>query len=35
MEHERLDEFKRAAYPTLIEHRDSSKQPFVDIPVEL
>lgn len=35
MEYERRDEFKRAAYPTLIEHRDSSKQPFVNIPVEL
>lgn len=35
MEHERLDEFKRATYPTLIEHRNRSKQPFVNIPVEL
>ena len=35
MEHERLDEFKIATYPTLIEHRDRSKQPFINIPLEL
>lgn len=35
MEHERLGEFKRATYPTLIEHRNRSKQPFVKIPAEL
>ena len=35
MEHERLDQFKRATYQTLTEHRGSSKQPFVNIPVEL
>ena len=33
-EHERLDEVKRATHPTLIEHRNRSKQPFVNIPVE-
>ncbi len=35
MEHERLDEFKIATYPTLIEHLNRSKRPFVKIPVEL
>ena len=35
MEHERLDEFKRATHPTLIEYRNGSKQPLVNTPVEL
>ena len=35
MEHEGLYDFKRATYPTLIEHRNRSKQPFVNIPMEL
>lgn len=34
-EHERLDEFKIATHPTLVEHRNRSKQPLVKIPVEL
>ena len=35
IEHERLDEFKIATYPTLIEYRNRNKRPFVKVPVEL
>lgn len=35
MEHEGLFDFKGAIYPTLNEYRNGSKQPFVNIPVEL
>ena len=35
MEHQGLDDFKGDIHPTLIEHRNRSKQPGVNIPVEL
>ena len=35
MEHEGLYDFKGAIYPTLNEHQNRSKQPCVNIPMEL
>ena len=35
MEHQGLEDFKGDIRPTLIEHRNRSKQPCVNIPAEL
>ena len=35
MEHQGIDDFKGDIHPTLIEHRNRSKQPCINIPAEL